>query len=57
MIKLERFNLLGEIGSMSEDVNYIINVQRGTRFEPHGNDREVAVIVGHDANTLFERSR
>jgi hypothetical protein len=53
MIKLQRFNLLDEIGGMSADVDYIVNAQRSTRFEPHGNDREVAVIVGHDADTLL----
>ena len=53
MFNLEGFNLLGEIGGMSADVDYIVNAQRSAWFEPHRNDREVAIIVCHDANTLF----
>ena len=38
MINLQRFDLLGEIGGMSVDVDYVANVQRGTGLEPHGRD-------------------
>jgi hypothetical protein len=37
-INLQRFDLLGEIGGMSVDVDYVANVQRGTGLEPHGRD-------------------
>src|SRR5262249_8906922 len=57
MINLEGLDLLGEIGGVSADVDYIANAQRSTRFELHGHDREVAVIVGHDADALLHRSR
>ena len=35
MINLQRFDLLGEIGGVSVDVDYIANVQRSARLEPH----------------------
>ena len=57
MINLEGIDLLDEIGGVSADVDYIANAQRSTRFELHGHDREVAVIVGHDADALLRRSR
>src|SRR5262245_3801765 len=57
MINLEGLDLLGEIGGVSTDVDYIANAQRRTRFKLHGHDREVAVIVGHDADALLLRSR
>jgi len=38
MINLQRFDLLGEIGGMSVDADYIANVQRSTGLEPHGRD-------------------
>jgi hypothetical protein len=39
-INLQRFDLLGEIGGMSADVDHIANAQRNTRFEPNGGDRD-----------------
>src|SRR5215831_10802391 len=57
MINLEGLDLLCEIGGVSADVDYIANAQCSTRFELHGHDREVAVIVGHDADALLLRSR
>src|SRR5215467_6565508 len=57
MINLERFNPLSEIGGVSADVDYIANAQRRTRFKLHGHDREMAVIVGYDADALLRRSR
>jgi hypothetical protein len=38
MINLQRFDLLGEIGGVSVNVDYVANVQRGTGLEPHGRD-------------------
>jgi hypothetical protein len=38
MINLEGLDLLGEIGGVSADVDYIANAQRSTRFELHGHD-------------------
>jgi hypothetical protein len=38
MINLEGLDLLGEIGGVSADVDYIANAQRNTRFELHGHD-------------------
>src|SRR5262249_57313369 len=57
MIDLEGLDLLGEIGCVSADVDLIANAQRRTRFELKGHDREVAVIVGHDADALLRCSR
>jgi hypothetical protein len=57
MIKLDRLNLLGETGGMSEDMDYIADAQRSARFKLHSDDREVAVIVRHDADTLLYRNR
>ena len=38
MINLQRFDLLGEIGGMSADVDYIANAQRSNGFELYGDD-------------------
>jgi len=38
MIDLQRFYLLGDIGGVSADVDYIANAQRRTGFELHGDD-------------------
>ena len=51
MVYLEKLDLLAEIGGMSADMDYIANPQR-TALELDGRDGEVAVIVGHDADTL-----
>ena len=51
MVYLERLDFLAEIGGMSADMDYIANPQR-TALELNGRDGEVAVIVGHDADTL-----
>jgi hypothetical protein len=55
MVNLERLNLLAEIGGMSADMDYIANPQR-TALELDGRDGEVAVIVGHNADTLLRRA-
>ena len=51
MVYLEKLDLLAEIGGMSADMDYIANPQRSA-LELDGRDGEVAVIVGHDADTL-----
>jgi hypothetical protein len=38
MINLEGLDLLGEIGGVSADVDYIANAQRSTGFELDGHD-------------------
>jgi hypothetical protein len=38
MINLKGLDLLGEIGGVSVDVDYIANAQRSTGFERHGHD-------------------
>jgi hypothetical protein len=38
IINLEGLDLLGEIGGVSTDVDYITNAQRSTGFELHGHD-------------------
>jgi hypothetical protein len=55
MINLEGLDLLAEIGGVSTDVDHIANAQRAG-LEPDGRDWRVAVIVSHDADTLFWRS-
>ena len=56
MVHLERFDPLVEISGVSADMDYIANPQR-TALELDGRDGEVAVMVGHDADTLLRRSR
>ena len=52
-INLQRFDLLGKIGSASADVDYIANTEHSARVELHGDDREVAVIVGYYPDALL----
>ena len=53
VINLQGFNLLGEVGGVSPDVDYITNSQRSTRFELHSHDGKVAVIMAYDADALL----
>ena len=52
-INLQRFDLLSEIGGVPVDVDYIANTQHSAGLELHGDDRQVAVIMGYYPDALL----